>query len=107
MDRTSNMGMHDSSKKHLVPPPEVMKDKMTREAIQNLEPKEQWEHLDRTFLSRSRQIMRIVKENFLSTPILDLDETFVTAVNTLEPQLVELKQLRVKKLLSTGLSSLR
>ncbi|MCP3662413.1 MAG: hypothetical protein GY696_07960 [Gammaproteobacteria bacterium] len=46
LDRTSNMGMHDSRKKHLLARPEVMKDKMTREAIQNLEPKEQWEHLE-------------------------------------------------------------
>ena len=68
-----------------------MKDKVTQEEMQNLEPKEQWEHLDRTFLSRSRQIMRIVKENVLSPPILDLDKRFVTAVNTLESQLVELK----------------
>ena len=63
-----------------------MKDKMTREAIQNLQTKEQWEHLDRTFLSRSRQLMRIVKENFLSPPILELDEKFVMAVNMLESQ---------------------
>ncbi|MCP3665583.1 MAG: hypothetical protein GY696_24310 [Gammaproteobacteria bacterium] len=40
--------------------------------------------------------MRIVKENFLSPPILELDKKFVTAVNTLESQLVELKQLRLK-----------
>ncbi|MCP3664063.1 MAG: hypothetical protein GY696_16485 [Gammaproteobacteria bacterium] len=39
LDRTSNMGIHDSRKKHLLARPEVIKDKMTCEAIQNLEPK--------------------------------------------------------------------
>ncbi len=40
--------------------------------------------------------MRIVKENFLTLLILELDEKFVTAVNMLESLLVELKQLRLK-----------
>ncbi len=33
--------MHDSRKQQLLARPDVMKDKMTREAIQNLQPKEQ------------------------------------------------------------------
>ncbi|MCP3665584.1 MAG: hypothetical protein GY696_24315 [Gammaproteobacteria bacterium] len=50
LDCTSNIEMHDSRKQQLLARPDVMKDKMTREAIQNLQPKEKWEHLDRTFL---------------------------------------------------------
>ena len=84
LERTSNIGMHNSRKKQLLARPDVMKDKLTREAIQNMEPEDQWAHLDRTFLSRSRQLMRILNENFCSSPLLELDDKFVTAVNTLE-----------------------
>ncbi len=69
---------------------------MTREAIQNMNYHDQRAHLDKTFLSISRQIMRIMKNSFNMPEIQDLDEKFVAAVNLLESQLVELKQLRVK-----------
>ena len=96
LERTSNIGMHSSRKKQLLARPDVMKDKLTREAIQNMEPEDQWAHLDRTFLSRSRQLMRIMKDNFCSPALSELDDKFVTAVNTLESQIVEMKQLTLK-----------
>ncbi len=96
LERTSNIGMHSSHKKQLLARPDVMKDKLTREAIQNMEPEDQWEHLDRTSLSRSRQLMKILNENFCSPALLVLDDKFVTAVNTLESQIVEMKQLTLK-----------
>ena len=60
-----------------------MKDKSIHDAIQNLDYQAQWSYLGATFLSRSRQLMRIIKYLFSMPDIQDLDEKFMAAVNLL------------------------